>query len=59
VIILSSGDKINPVPKKGIIQSHPMVTGALVFGNSRRKCGLIVEVKDHALKKELLEEFGS
>jgi hypothetical protein len=36
-----------------------MVTGALVFGNSRRKCGLIVEVKDHALKKELLEEFGS
>jgi acyl-coenzyme A synthetase/AMP-(fatty) acid ligase len=55
VIILSTGDKVNPVPKESLIQNHPMVTGALVFGNSRTKCGLLVEVKDHAHQKELLE----
>lgn len=56
VIILSTGDKVNPVPKESLIQGLPMVTGALVFGNSRTKCGLLVEVKDTTREKELLEE---
>jgi hypothetical protein len=34
-----------------------MVTGALVFGNSRPKCGLIVEVKDYTRSGDLLEDI--
>jgi hypothetical protein len=37
-------------------KAYPTATGVLVFGNSRLKCELIVEAKDHGRNKVWLEE---
>ncbi|TVY28697.1 Non-canonical non-ribosomal peptide synthetase [Lachnellula hyalina] len=43
VIVLSNGEKFNPVTMEGIINGHPKVTGALVVGARRPRCALLVE----------------
>ncbi|KAJ9252890.1 hypothetical protein DTO195F2_7311 [Paecilomyces variotii] len=43
VIVLSNGEKFNPVGMETIIAGHPLVRGALVVGESRFQAGLLVE----------------
>jgi acyl-coenzyme A synthetase/AMP-(fatty) acid ligase len=47
VINLKGPGKVNPVALESRIQSLPGVSGAIVFGNGRVRCGMIVETKDH------------
>lgn len=49
IVVLSNGEKFNPVPMELIIQDHPMVAGALVAGQGRRQAALLVEPKTHIL----------
>lgn len=46
VINLKGPGKVNPVLLEGKLQSVLGVLGAVVFGNGRLKCGLIVEMKE-------------
>jgi thioester reductase-like protein len=45
IIVLSNGEKFNPVPMELMIQGHPALSGALVVGTGRIQAGLLVEVK--------------
>jgi thioester reductase-like protein len=45
IIVLSNGEKFNPVTMEGIIQGHPLLSGALIVGQARFQAALIVEAK--------------
>ena len=43
IIVLSNGEKFNPVPSERIIQKHPSVAAALITGQGRFQPALIIE----------------
>lgn len=43
VLVLSNGEKFNPVSMEGVITGHPDVRGALVVGTARFQAALVVE----------------
>jgi thioester reductase-like protein len=45
IIVLSNSEKFNPVPLELLVQSHPMLAGALVVGQGRVRASLLVEPK--------------
>lgn len=45
VLVLSNGEKFNPVNMEGAIVGHPLVRGALIVGTGRFQASLIVEPK--------------
>lgn len=47
VIVLSNGEKFNPVTTELIVSGHPLVAGALVVGSGRELCGLLLESRDN------------
>jgi thioester reductase-like protein len=62
IIVLSNGEKFNPVPMELMIQGHPALSGALVVGMGRVQAGLLVEVKleshgHETLKRSLVEDI--
>jgi hypothetical protein len=49
LIVLSNGEKINPIPIEHIVQTHPSVKAALVVGDSSFNPSLLVEVEDSSI----------
>lgn len=45
IIVLSNGEKFNPVVAEKTIESHPLVKGALVVGQGKFQAGLLVELE--------------
>ena len=45
IIVLSNGEKLNPVPLESQLQSLPEVSGALVTGEGRQQPSLLLEVR--------------
>jgi thioester reductase-like protein len=43
IIVLSNGEKFNPVVTEKLIESHPLVKGAVVVGQGKFQAGLLVE----------------
>lgn len=43
IIVLSNGEKFNPVLTEKLIESHPWVKGALVVGQGKFQAGLLIE----------------
>ncbi|KAL8678453.1 MAG: hypothetical protein Q9186_005191 [Xanthomendoza sp. 1 TL-2023] len=43
ILVLSSGEKFNPVPAETTLQQHPSVAGALIVGQGRSQPALLVE----------------
>ncbi|KAJ4991642.1 L-aminoadipate-semialdehyde dehydrogenase (nonribosomal peptide synthetase) [Stagonosporopsis vannaccii] len=43
IIVLSNGEKFNPVLTEKLIESHPLVKGALVVGQGKFQAGLLIE----------------
>ncbi|KAF1949507.1 putative NRPS-like enzyme [Byssothecium circinans] len=48
IIVLSNGEKFNPVPSETQIAAHPLVAGALIIGNSYPQASLVLELKDYS-----------
>ncbi|USW56818.1 Putative AMP-dependent synthetase/ligase, short-chain dehydrogenase/reductase SDR, ANL [Septoria linicola] len=46
VLVLSNGEKFNPVPMEGLITSSPAVKGCLVVGQGKFQTALLVEPQD-------------
>lgn len=44
VIVLSNGEKLNPVDFEKRVELHPLVKGAIVVGQSKFQTGLLVEL---------------
>ena len=42
-IVLSNGEKFNPVLAEKLIESHPWVKGALIVGQGKFQAGLVIE----------------
>lgn len=62
VIVLSNGEKLNPITMEKIIEGHPLVSRALVIGQSRFQTALLVEPSWHLWSEgtpagELVEEI--
>jgi thioester reductase-like protein len=43
IVVLSNGEKFNPVLTEKLVESHPLVKGALVVGQGKFQAGLLVE----------------
>ncbi|KAF2202987.1 acetyl-CoA synthetase-like protein [Delitschia confertaspora ATCC 74209] len=52
IIVLSNGEKFNPVPMELLIQSHPSVAGALITGTGRSQAALLIEPKQDLSPEE-------
>ncbi|KAI6850943.1 acetyl-CoA synthetase-like protein [Hortaea werneckii] len=52
VLVLSNGEKFNPVGFEKGLESHPLVKGAMVVGQGRFQTGLIVEPEWAALASD-------
>ena len=46
IIVLSNGEKFNPVPSEVIISTHPQLSGATIVGQGRFQAALLVEPRD-------------
>jgi len=58
IIVLSNGEKLNPVPSEAIINSHPLVSAALIVGQGHFQAALLVEpVKTARSSSELIDEL--
>ena len=44
IIVLSNGEKFNPVPSEITVQSHHMVSGAMILGQGRFQPALLIEL---------------
>lgn len=51
LIVLSNGEKINPIPMEQIIQAHSAVKAALVVGDHRFSPSLLVEMEDNSIPR--------
>ncbi|KAL8782953.1 MAG: hypothetical protein Q9195_009526, partial [Heterodermia aff. obscurata] len=43
IIVLSNGEKFNPVPIEALLQGHPRIAGALVVGQGKAQAALLLE----------------
>ena len=43
IIVLSNGEKFNPVPMEALLQGHPRIAGALVVGQGKAQAALLLE----------------
>lgn len=58
IIVLSNGEKFNPVPSEAIINSHPLVSAALIIGQGRFQAVLLIEpVKTDKSPSSLVDEL--
>ncbi|KAJ5678651.1 acetyl-CoA synthetase-like protein [Penicillium macrosclerotiorum] len=60
VIVLSNGEKFNPVTMETIIEGHPLISGVVLVGQSRFQAALLVEPSHDAPEmdsKIFLEEI--
>ncbi|KAH0385728.1 acetyl-CoA synthetase-like protein, partial [Aureobasidium melanogenum] len=57
VIVLSNGEKFNPVMFEKDIEAHPAVKGALVVGQGRFQAGLILETNTKTDPEAFLEQI--
>ncbi|KAK7745764.1 putative secondary metabolism biosynthetic enzyme [Cytospora paraplurivora] len=56
IVVLSNGEKFNPVPSELQISAHPLVNGALIVGQEHPQPCLILEPKDpHQTLESLVE----
>lgn len=56
IIVLSTGEKFNPVPSEVQISAHPLVNGALIVGQGYSQPCLILDPKDPSQALESLIE---
>jgi MFS family permease len=54
IIVLSNGEKLNPVPMERILQSCSAVKGVLVYGQGRFQTSLLIEPKSHDMSIDQL-----
>lgn len=54
IVVLSNGEKFNPVPSEVHISAHPLINGALVIGQGYPQPSLILEPKDSSQTLETL-----
>ncbi|KAI0482602.1 acetyl-CoA synthetase-like protein [Xylariaceae sp. FL0804] len=52
ILVLSNGEKFNPVPLELAVQGHPSLQGALVIGSNRTQTALLVEPKERLSDEE-------
>lgn len=58
IIVLSNGEKFNPVPSEAIINSHPLVSAVLIVGQGRFQAALLIEsVRTDKPQSTLIEEL--
>ena len=55
IIVLSNGEKFNPVPMEIMVQGDPRVSGALVIGQGRFQAALLIEGKSGGPDKATLK----
>lgn len=58
IIVLSNGEKFNPVPMESTLQAHPSLAGALITGQGRFLPALLIEPKaDYRDTDSLIENI--
>lgn len=61
ILVLSNGEKVNPIPLEQHVQGSPDLKGVMLIGNGRNQTALIVEPReslDTAGSAKLLEDLG-
>lgn len=52
IIVLSNGEKLNPVPMENHLQGSPLISGALITGQNRFQPALLLDIKASKGKSE-------
>jgi long-subunit acyl-CoA synthetase (AMP-forming) len=59
--VLSNGEKVVPNVMESKMSSSPLLAGALMFGNGKPHCGLLIEarkpMKMHGWEKDFVNEI--
>lgn len=53
IIVLSNGEKLNPIDAEKLIQSHPLIKLAAIFGQDRFQTSLLIEPEWEQLDPDL------
>lgn len=56
IVVLSNGEKFNPIQMEGLISTCPQIKGCLVVGQGKFQTALLVEPRDHGLPHAELAE---
>ena len=60
IIVLSNGEKFNPVPSELIIAGHPLLSGAVITGQGRFQAALLIESRNASIQADsLIDEVWS
>ncbi|KAI1268957.1 hypothetical protein F5Y18DRAFT_414912 [Xylariaceae sp. FL1019] len=57
IIVLSNGEKLNPVGIEDLVERHPLIKGALVVGSGRFQTALLLEPNTPVESKTASEEL--
>lgn len=58
IIVLSNGEKFNPVPMEALLHGHSLIAGALVVGQGQVQAALLLEPKQDTISsKSLIREI--
>lgn len=53
-VVLSNGYKISPLETEALVTTHPEIEGCLMIGAGKPQAGLLIELKDSALRNNEL-----
>ncbi|KAF4945802.1 hypothetical protein FSARC_14357 [Fusarium sarcochroum] len=59
IVVLSNGYKISPLDTEALITTHPAIDGCLMIGSGKPQAGLLIELKDPAIKRDDNDELFS
>ncbi|KAJ5775491.1 NRPS-like enzyme [Penicillium nucicola] len=57
IIVLSNGEKFNPIDAENTLESHPLVNGAAVFGKGRFQASVLIEPRWDLLPQDWTPEW--
>ncbi|KAF4467008.1 hypothetical protein FALBO_6157 [Fusarium albosuccineum] len=59
IVVLSNGYKISPLDTEALVTTHPAIDGCLMIGSGKPQAGLLIELKDLAIKRDDNDELFS
>ncbi|KAJ3519615.1 hypothetical protein NM208_g14059 [Fusarium decemcellulare] len=59
IVVLSNGYKISPLDTEALVTTHPAIDGCLMIGSGKPQAGLLIELKDPAIKRDDNDELFS
>ncbi|KAJ5708202.1 NRPS-like enzyme [Penicillium malachiteum] len=57
IVVLSNGEKFNPIEAEKLIESHPLISSAAIFGQDRFQAALLIQPKWERISSSWIPEL--